>query len=147
LLGAAGALCASFAGRLADRGLTRPATGGFLLTVLVAYGLLALGGTGQLVPLIAGVLLLDLGAQGVQVTNQSVIYRLRPSGRSRITTAYMTTYFLGGALGSATAAATFARGGWPAVCLLGAGYIVAALVLWGAESAVGSRQPAERMRP
>lgn len=140
LLGAAGALCASFAGRLADRGLTRPATGGFLLTVLVAFGLLALGGGGQLVPLIAGVLLLDLGVQGVQVTNQSVIYRLRPEARSRITTAYMTAYFLGGALGSATAAATFARG-WTAVCLLGAGYVALALGLWGAEqSAVGGRQ-------
>ena len=133
LLGAAGALCASFAGRLADRGLTRPATGGFLLAVLVAYGLLALGGNGHLVPLIAGVLLLDLGAQGVQVTNQSVIYRLRPEARSRITTAYMTTYFLGGALGSATAAAAFAHGGWPAVCLLGAGYIIVALAIWGTE--------------
>jgi predicted MFS family arabinose efflux permease len=144
LLGAAGALCASFAGRLADRGLTRPATGGFLLAVLVAYGLLALGGNGQLVPLIAGVLLLDLGAHGVQVLNQSVIYRLRPEARSRITTAYMTTYFLGGALGSATAAAIFARGGWLGICLLGGGYIVVALVVWGVESAVDSRQSAER---
>ncbi len=133
LLGAAGALCASFAGRLAERGLTRSATGGFLLTVLVAFGLLALGGGGQLVPLIAGALLLDLGVQGVQVTNQSTIYRLRPEARSRITTAYMTAYFLGGALGSATAAATFARG-WAVVCLLGAGYVVLALGLWGTES-------------
>ncbi len=133
LLGAAGALCASFAGRLADRGLTRPATGGFLLATFVGFGLLALGGGGQLFPLIAGVLLIDLGAQGVQVSNQSVIYRLRPEARSRITTAYMTIYFLGGALGSATAATAFARGGWSAVCLIGAGYIVVALVLWGME--------------
>jgi len=140
LLGAAGALCASFAGRLADRGLTWPATGGFLLAVLLAYGLLALGGSGRLLPLIAGILLLDLGAQGVQVTNQSTIYRLRPEARSRITTAYMTTYFLGGALGSATAAAAFARGGWPAVCLLGAGYVTLALGLWGTESWVVGRE-------
>lgn len=129
LLGAAGALCASFAGRLADRGLTFPATGGFLLAALIAFGLLALGGA-DLVPLIAGVLLLDLGAQGMQVTNQSVIYRLRPEARSRLTTAYMTTYFLGGALGSATAAFTLARGGWSAICLLGATYIGVALLLW-----------------
>jgi len=133
LLGAAGALCASFAGRLADRGLTRPATGGFLLATFVGFGLLALGGGGQLLPLIAGVLLIDLGVQGVQVNNQGVIYRLRPEARSRITTAYMTTYFLGGALGSATAATAFTRHGWSAVCLLGAGYIVVALVIWGTE--------------
>ncbi|HEY8600666.1 MAG TPA: MFS transporter [Thermomicrobiales bacterium] len=129
LLGAAGALCASFAGRLADRGLTRPATGGFLLTMLVSFGLLALG-KGQLIPLIIGILLLDLGAQGVQVSNQSVIYRLRPEARSRLNTAYMTSYFAGGAIGSATSAVAFARGGWAAVCLIGAVYIGLALLLW-----------------
>ncbi len=129
LLGAAGALCASFAGRLADRGLTRPATGGFLLLMLVSFGLLALG-EGQLIPLILGILLLDLGAQGVQVSNQSVIYRLRPEARSRLNTAYMTAYFAGGAIGSATSAIAFARGGWNTVCLIGAVYIGLALLLW-----------------
>jgi predicted MFS family arabinose efflux permease len=129
LFGAAGALCASFAGRLADRGLTRPATGGFLLTILASFGLLALGGQ-HLVPLIIGIVIIDLGAQGVQVSNQSVIYRLRPEARSRLNTAYMTSYFIGGAVGSATAATAFARGGWPIVCLVGAGYIVIALGLW-----------------
>lgn len=129
LFGAAGVLCASFAGRLADRGLTRPATGGFLLTILGSFGLLALGEQ-HLLPLIVGIVIIDLGAQGVQVSNQSVIYRLRPEARSRLNTAYMTSYFVGGAVGSATAATAFAGGGWPAVCLLGAGYIVGALALW-----------------
>jgi predicted MFS family arabinose efflux permease len=132
LAGVAGALCASVAGRLADRGLARTTTGLCALVMLVSYGLLALGD--HLVwPLIVGVVLLDLGVQGIHITNQSLIYRLRPEARSRLTTAYMTTYFVGGALGSAGSALAFAGAGWPGVCLLGAVLGVLALALWLAE--------------
>jgi hypothetical protein len=43
---------------------------------------------------------MDACSQVVHVTNQAVIYDLVDSARSRITTIYMTTYFLGGALGT-----------------------------------------------
>lgn len=132
LVGVAGALAASAAGRWADRGLARMATGGFILAALVAWGLIALGG-GSLIALIAGILLLDLGAQGIHITNQSEIYRLRPDARSRLTSAYMTTYFVGGALGSATSAAIYAAAGWLGVAALGAGYMALALLLWLSE--------------
>ena len=36
----------------------------------------------------------------MQITNQAVIYALRPDARSRINSAYMVCYFLGGAIGS-----------------------------------------------
>jgi len=129
LLGAAGALTASVAGRLADRGWAHRATGGFLLAATASFGLLALGGQ-WLIPLVLGVVILDLGAQGTHITNQSEIYRLHPDARSRLTTAYMTSYFIGGALGSATSAFTFGRYGWVGVSGLGAFYCVAALGLW-----------------
>ncbi len=129
LVGVAGALCASLAGRLADRGLQRFATPAFLFTTVVAYGLMALGGT-RLSALIVGVVLLDLGVQGTQITNQSEIYRLRPEASSRVTTIYMTTYFIGGAVGSATSAAAFGAAGWTGVCLLGAGYAGLTVLAW-----------------
>ena len=75
LLGVAGALTASVAGRLVDRGWANGATGAFAVLSLVAFGLLSLGGH-ALLPLIAGIVLLDLGTQGMQITNQSEIYRL-----------------------------------------------------------------------
>jgi len=129
LVGVAGALCASLAGRLADRGIQRFATPAFLLTTLSAYGLIALGGT-RLSALIVGVVLLDLGVQGTQITNQSEIYRLRPEASSRVTTIYMTTYFIGGAVGSVTSAVVFGAAGWPGVCILGAVYGGAACLVW-----------------
>ena len=129
LAGVAGALCASVAGRLSDRGLARVSTVAFLAASLVAFLLLALGGH-QLVALILGVVVLDLGVQGTHITNQSEIYRLRPEARSRITTAYMVAYFVGGSLGSATSAVVYARSGWHGVCALGAGFVACAFALW-----------------
>jgi len=145
LVGVAGALCASLAGRLADRGLERYATPAFLLTTVIAYGLMALGDT-RLIALIVGVVLLDLGVQGIQIINQSEIYRLRPEASSRVTTIYMTSYFIGGTLGSASSAVVFGRGGWSAVCILGATYAGVALLFWlaGWVGAVGQRQALAR---
>ena len=37
-------------------------------------------------PLVAGLVVLDAGIQGAHITNQSVIYALRPDARSRVTT-------------------------------------------------------------
>lgn len=138
LVGVAGALAASAAGRWADRGLTLRTTGGFIVATLLAWGLIALGGV-SVIALIAGILLLDLGVQGIHITNQSEIYRLRPEARSRLTAVYMTTYFLGGALGSATSATIYAVAGWPGVAALGAGFIALALLLWLTE--LGRKRP------
>jgi predicted MFS family arabinose efflux permease len=129
LLGAAGATMASVAGRLADRGLAGLTTAAGLIAVFASFGLLALGGR-ELLPLIFGIVLLDLGAQGTHITNQSLIYALRPEARSRLTTAYMTTYFIGGAIGSATSAFAFQQAGWTGVCLTGGVYGAIALIYW-----------------
>jgi predicted MFS family arabinose efflux permease len=62
LVGAAGAVCASLAGRLADRGWSRPATLSFVLMVGAAFFLMVPART-LLLPLIAGIVLLDIGVQ------------------------------------------------------------------------------------
>ena len=64
-------------------------------------------------------LVLDIGAQGLMVTNQSLIYRLAPESRSRITSAYMVSYFVGGAIGSALGSTLYASRGWAGVTTLG----------------------------
>jgi cyanate permease len=101
-------------------------TGAFGLCILAAFVLL-FAGAHALVPLIAGIIALDIGAQGLHIANQSVIYQLDPTARSRLTTAYMTSYFMGGAFGSALAVALYTARGWGGVCLLGG--IIAALIL------------------
>jgi predicted MFS family arabinose efflux permease len=129
LLGAAGALAASFSGRLADRGLERWVTGGSLVIIVAAIGLLAIGAH-QLWALMAGILIGDMGIQAVHIQNQQLIFAIDPEARSRLNTGYMVTYFIGGAIGSATTGLAYGIGGWSAVIALGAVYSVACLALW-----------------
>jgi predicted MFS family arabinose efflux permease len=128
LTGLAGVLLAQPAGRWCDQGHVRPARFGFNAAMVVAFMPLALG-RGNLVLLGVGAVLLDLGLRGVQTANQQQIYALLPVGtHSRVTTVYMTCYFVGGATGSALSAAVWARAGWSGVCLLGAAFAAVPLL-------------------
>jgi predicted MFS family arabinose efflux permease len=128
LVGAAGALAATAAGRLADRGHTRAGRllSGVLLTL--SFGVLWLGRE-SIAWIIVGVIVLDVGVQGTHILNQSTIYEIAPDARSRINAVYMTSYFVGGAVGSAAGALVYDRRGWGAVCVLGAVMGTAAVVL------------------
>ena len=119
LVGAAGALCATVAGRLADRGRATVGRVAAATSIVASFGLLWLGRT-SIIMIVVGVLVLDIGVQGVQVLNQSTVYELVPGARSRINGVYMTTYFVGGALGSAGGAFAYEHGGWRSVCIVGA---------------------------
>ncbi|MGI5131983.1 MFS transporter [Pseudonocardia sp. CA-107938] len=124
LAGAAGALAAPLVGRFADRGHgARATTAGWIL-VAAGWGLLWLGGS-SLVAFVAGLLVLDMAVQALQISNQNRIYQLDPAARGRITTAYMVSMFSGGMVGSVVGASAFAQGGWTAVCV--AGLVVAGL--------------------
>jgi predicted MFS family arabinose efflux permease len=129
LAGLAGALAASFSGRLADAGHGRAATGAFLACVVASWALLALGAH-SIFALVAGIVLLDLGVQGAHLQNQHAVYGLHEQARSRLNTAYMTFNFAGGAAASAAAALAWERGGWGAVTVLGAALPAVALGLW-----------------
>jgi predicted MFS family arabinose efflux permease len=121
LAGVAGVTMANVAGRLADAERTRAVTTISALLLTGSFGLLALG-RASLAPLIAGILILDIGTQGIQITNQALIYRIRPDARSRVNSGYMVSYFAGGAIGSLTAGTALAAFGWYGVCGLGAGF-------------------------
>ncbi|MBV9603744.1 MAG: MFS transporter [Solirubrobacterales bacterium] len=129
LAGLAGALIAPVAGRLSDRGHGRLAMTGSIFVLLASWGVLAFGNS-SVVALIVGIVLLDLGAQAMHISNQSAIYTLHGQARSRLTTAYMVSYFLGGVVLSAATSALYATGGWPAVCGLGAGTAAIGLIAW-----------------
>jgi len=128
LVGAAGALCATLAGRWADRDLTRRTTTVFAVLVAASFVPLWWGGH-DLTMMIVGILVLDVGVQGLQVTNQSIIYRLAPDARSRINSAYMVCYFIGGAIGSAGGSWCYANHGWAGVCVFGGALGLVAVVL------------------
>jgi predicted MFS family arabinose efflux permease len=132
LLGVAGALMASIAGHLHDRGHSRFATGGTLTLVIISFVLMGLWPY-HVMAIIVGIVLLDLGVQGTQILNQTTIYALHPQARSRLTTAYMTCFFLGGATGSAVAAAAFTHFGWSGVAVAGGGFGAIGFLYWLSE--------------
>jgi predicted MFS family arabinose efflux permease len=135
LAGAAGALGASRAGVWVDRGLGQRTTGVALTLMLLAWIPIALLPQ-SILWLILGVIVIDFGLQAVHVTNQGMIYRVRPEAQSRLTAIYMVFYSLGSAIGSFTSTIVYAHAGWSGVCLTGAGLSVLTLVFWAVTAPV-----------
>ncbi|AYX32501.1 major facilitator family transporter [Burkholderia pseudomallei] len=127
LVGAMGASSAPIAGRLADAGHTGRAT-------VVALGLAAASFAPALfVPgagvagLVATGILLDFAVQMNMVLGQREIYALDAHSRNRLNSIYMTSIFVGGAIGSALASALYEHGGWTWIAIVGALFPLAAL--------------------
>jgi predicted MFS family arabinose efflux permease len=131
LVGVAGALAAARAGQWADRGFGQRTSVIALAVLLLAWWPLSLMDR-SLWALALGIVLLDLGAQALHVTNQSMIFRARPEAHSRVVSLYMLFYAVGSGLGAIGTTATFAHAGWQGVCLLGAVVTLAALLTWAA---------------
>ncbi len=131
LVGAAGAACALAGGRVLDRrqDLRWAVTGLGIGALLVSFGVLA-AGTHGLGWLIGGALGMDAFSQVVHVTNQAVIYDLVGQARSRITTTYMTTYFVGGAVGTTLGTMAYDRYGWAGACGAAAGFCCLGSLAW-----------------
>lgn len=131
LAGAAGTIAAPVAGRLADQGHTRVASGVAIASVAIGFALAWAGGSiGSIALLLAGGILIDLGVQANLVLGQRVIYSLGTHTRSRMNGLYMAIFFFGGAVGSAVASVSFAQG-WTTVALLGIAFPLVALALYG----------------
>ena len=127
LVGAVGILAAPLAGRFADRrGASQVVMLGAAVT-LVSW--LVFGVWGSLAGLVVGVILLDFGIQSALVSNQHIVFSLRPAARARLNTVLMGAMFLGGAFGSGTASLAWNAGGWTAVCALGVALSAVATVL------------------
>jgi len=118
LVGIVGVLAASMVGRIADKRSPR-----FTLTIAIIISLLSyicfLIFGYQMWGLIIGVILLDLGIQSAQISNQARINTLDATARSRINAVYMTFYFCGGALGSWLGTFFWGISGWIGVCSIG----------------------------
>jgi predicted MFS family arabinose efflux permease len=139
-IGAAGALAAPLAGRLADRGLTRPFTGIAMAAVGIAFLLAACAVALHSVIMlaIAGVLL-DAAVQVCQVLGLRSIYMLQPELRSRLNGLYMAWVFGCGAVASGVAVAVYQLAGWNALSGLGAAFAAAGLLYYATE---GTQPPA-----
>jgi predicted MFS family arabinose efflux permease len=117
ILGVAGVLAAPVAGRISDR--SGPHRVIVLASAVSLAAWLVFAFWQSVAGMVVGVLLLDLGVQASQISNQSIIYALAPEARSRINTVYMAMMFLAGAASSGAATAAWHAWGWTGVSVLG----------------------------
>jgi predicted MFS family arabinose efflux permease len=127
IIGASGILAAPLAGRVADKRGPH-----LVIAIAAAISLsswVAFAGWNAVAGLVVGVVLLDVGVNAALVSNQHLIFALRPEARSRLNTVFMTAMFLGGSLGSLGASWAYAHLSWLGVCGYGAALAAAGLLL------------------
>lgn len=128
LVGISGALAAPMVGKLADKKGPRFAIGICIIIVIISYLFFFLFGF-KMWGLILGVILLDLGVQSCNVSNQAIVQALNEKTRNRLTTIYMVSFFLGGALGSFLGSLSYSHFGWYGVCTFGMATQIIAIIL------------------
>lgn len=133
LAGAAGALAAPLAGRLADRRgpelVTRLGAG----LAALSFATMALAPwmtpAAQLCLLVAAAIGFDLGVQAALIAHQTLVYSIDPGARSRLNAVLMTGMFIGMAAGAALGSLLLAHWGWMGVTLLAVAASLAALAV------------------
>lgn len=116
VLAVAGALFAPYIGKIADK--VNPTFTKILSIGMIIISILLMKWFGEsLLAFILATLLLDIGFQAVQINNLAQIYTLDESAHSRINTIYMSSMFIGGALGTFTGVYCWEHGGWALVTL------------------------------
>jgi predicted MFS family arabinose efflux permease len=128
LVGITGALAAPLVGKVADKKGSRFVTGICIAIVIVSYVFFFFLGF-KVLGLILGVILLDLGVQSGNVSNQTRVHSINEEMRNRINTVYMVSFFLGGALGSFLGSYCYSSFGWYGVCIFGIATQIIAIIV------------------
>ena len=135
VLAVAGAMLAPYIGKIADK--VNPTFTKMLSVGMIVVSILLMKWfDSSLTAFIVATLLLDIGFQAVQINNLAQIYTLDESAHSRINTAYMSSMFLGGALGTFIGVYCWEHGGWELVTLqlLALSVVSLAIIIYSALS-------------
>ena len=133
LAGAAGALAAPLAGRLADkRGpevVTRYGAGLAAASFAVMARAPLLPAQAQLGLIVASAIGFDFGVQATLVAHQTIVYGIDPAARSRLNALLFTGMFIGMSAGAALGSLALAQWGWLGVVGLATAGSLAALAV------------------
>ena len=114
IVGASGALAAPLVGKIGDKGNSRVAVGYGCLLMLLSFIIFYFSST-SVIGIIIGIVFVDIGLQGVHISNQTRVYAIMPEARNRMNTVFMSFSFLGTAAGSAYGLILWKWGSWEAV--------------------------------
>lgn len=116
IVGASGSLAAPLVGKLGDKGNSRIAVGYGCLLIALSFMVFYFSST-NIIGIVIGIVFIDIGLQGVHISNQTRVYSIVPEARNRMNTVFMSFSFLGTAAGSAYGLFLWEMGGWFAVTL------------------------------
>ncbi|WP_245222922.1 MFS transporter, partial [Pseudomonas gingeri] len=128
LVGAMGAIAAPIAGRLADAGHTHRASWLAMLLATLSFVPALIHPAYSVIGLALTGVLLDFAVQMNMVLGQRSVYALDAASRGRLNALYMTSIFIGGAIGSALASTLYEQGGWLAIMAVGSALPLLALL-------------------
>lgn len=96
--------------------------------MLLAWSLLYFGGN-HYASIIAGIIIIDIGMQCIQLSNQTLMFRLCPQASNRMNTIFMTTYFIGGSIGTLLAGFAWEKMEWAGTAMVGALLVMTSLII------------------
>jgi predicted MFS family arabinose efflux permease len=133
LAGAAGALGAPIAGRIADKhgpGTVTQLGAGLVVMSFASMAVMPLlDPAARLWLLAAAAIGFDLGVQATLVAHQTIVYGIDPGARSRLNAVLFTGMFAGMATGAAMGSLLLAQWGWMAVTCLATSAALGALIV------------------
>lgn len=112
------------------------------IPILIAGALIMLFSTVSLAAVIAGVILLSIGQQAVQIGNQSRVLNATSESRSRVNTLFMTSNFLGGACASLIAGYVYSHAGWTGITIGALAFAVLAAIVFAVTDSRSRREAA-----
>ncbi len=128
LCGFAGAIAASGIGKFIPRfGIERFCYVGTILQLIAWAFAFCLSDT--YIGLVIAIILVDVGAQCHQLSNQTSCLALVPEATNRCNTVFMSHLFAGGSLGTLSAGVAWNSMGWTGVCLVGIAFVLVSLVV------------------
>jgi predicted MFS family arabinose efflux permease len=130
IVGASGALAAPLVGKMGDKKNPRIAVGYGCLLMLMSF-IVFYFSIDSVIGIVIGIIFIDIGIQGVHISNQTRVYSLLPEARNRLNTVFMSFSFLGTAAGSAFGLLLWKTGGWHTVAIGCAVLAILSLLVYG----------------